>query len=427
MTATAGKLRWTVVALLFFATTINYIDRQVLGLLKPTLEKEFQWTETSYSRIVMALTASYAIGLLVFGWYIDRIGTRLGYIVSIIIWSFAAMGHALVRTSFGFGIARAALGLGESGNFPAAIKAIAEWFPKKDRAFATGIFNSGANIGAVLAPPIVYALQRAFGWRSAFIWTGALGFLWLIWWWYKYEVPSRHKKITEEEKAYIISDTNNQGDEGVRMPWLKLLGIRQTWAFVFGKFLTDPIWWFFLFWLPSWLSTRFGVDLKANLGLPIIIIYTATSIGSIGGGWLSSYLIKKGMPVFRARQRAMLIFAICVLPIFLVRYVTDIWQAVWLVSLAAASHQAWSANIYTTASDMFPKKTVSSIIGIGGMAGAIGGILFPWLVGNILEHYKLLGDINAGYNILFVISAITYLIAWCLMRLLAPGKNTVNL
>ena len=226
MTPIAGKLRWSVVALLFFATTINYIDRQVLGLLKPTLEKEFQWTETSYSRIVMAFTASYAIGLVIFGWYIDRIGTRLGYIISIIVWSFAAMGHALVRTSFGFGIARAALGLGESGNFPAAIKAVAEWFPKKDRAFATGIFNSGANIGAVLAPPIVYALLRGFGWRSAFIWTGALGFLWLLWWWLKYEVPSRHKKISAEEKAYILSDVDSQADEGARMPWIKLSLLR---------------------------------------------------------------------------------------------------------------------------------------------------------------------------------------------------------
>lgn len=425
MNQPAGKIRWTVVALLFFATTINYIDRQVLGLLKPVLEKEFNWTETTYSRIVMAFTAAYAIGLVVFGWFIDRIGTKLGYVISIIIWSVAAMLHSLVRTSFGFGLARALLGLGESGNFPAAIKSVAEWFPKKERALATGIFNSGANIGAVLAPPIVYALQRSFGWRSAFIWTGALGFLWLLWWWYQYEIPQKHRKLSAEELNYINSD-DEPGMDTKPMAWLPLMGIKQTWAFICGKFLTDPIWWFFLFWLPSWLSTRFQVDLKANLGLPIIIIYTATSLGSIGGGWLSSWMIKKGVPVFRARKTALLIFAICVVPIFLIRFLSDIWLAVALVSLAAAAHQAWSANIYTTVSDMFPKKAVSSVIGIGGMAGALGGVLFPLVVGNILEYYKTLGNINAGYNILFLISAVTYLIAWILIHILAPRMERVG-
>jgi len=422
MKATRGNVRWSVVAMLFFATTINYIDRQVLGLLKPTLEKEFEWTETGYSHIVMAFSGAYALGLLVFGWYIDKIGSKLGYIISIIVWSIAAMTHALVRTSLGFGAARAALGLGESGNFPAAIKAIAEWFPKKERALATGVFNSGANIGAVLAPPIVYALQRNFGWRSAFVWTGALGFLWLLWWWSKYEVPQKQRKLTSQELEYINSDPDNK-DLPEKAKWLPLLGIRQTWAFIIGKFMTDPIWWFFLFWLPSWLSTRFNVDLKANLGLPIIIIYTATSLGSIGGGWLSSYLIRRGMPVFRARKMVMLVFAICVMPIFLVRFVDSMWEAVALVSLAAAAHQAWSANIYTTVSDVFPKSAVSSVTGIGGMAGAVGGILFPLLVGNILEHYRLLGMINSGYNILFLLSSVAYVIAWTIMHYLMQTRQ----
>lgn len=423
MNTPRGNIRWSVVAMLFFATTINYIDRQVLGLLKPTLEKEFGWTETGYSQIVMAFSAAYALGLIVFGWYIDKIGSKLGYILSIIVWSFAAMGHALVRTSFGFGTARAILGLGESGNFPAAIKAVAEWFPKKERALATGLFNSGANIGAVLAPPIVYALQRNFGWRSAFIWTGAIGFLWLLWWWYQYETPAKHRRLLNEELQYINSDVESDNGQLTKTKWLPLLGIRQTWAFIAGKFMTDPIWWFFLFWLPSWLSSRFNVDLKANLGLPIIIIYTATSVGSIGGGWLSSYLIKSGMPVFRARRMVMLIFALCVLPIFLVRFVDNMWQAVALVSLAAAAHQAWSANIYTTVSDVFPKTAVSSVIGIGGMAGAVGGILFPLLVGNLLEHYRLLGNINSGYNILFVISAFAYIVAWTIMHFLMRTRH----
>ncbi|WP_184550293.1 MFS transporter [Mucilaginibacter sp. FT3.2] len=426
--AKVGNYRWVVVSLLFFATTINYLDRQVIGLLKPVLEVEFKWTEADYSYIVMAFATAYAGGLLLFGGFIDKIGTKLGYTISLIVWSIAAMLHAIVKTTFGFGVVRAALGIGESGNFPAAIKVVAEWFPKKERALATGIFNSGANIGAVVAPIMVPWILGIYGWQMAFIITGAIGFIWLIFWWLFYEIPSKHKKVTPEEFEYIHSDADasavTEGENKIK--WIQLFGIRQTWTFVIGKFLTDPIWWFFLFWLPSYFSSTFNLDLKKP-SLPLILVYTATSIGSIGGGYLSSYLIKKGWPVFKARKTAMFIFALCVLPIISAKYATNVWQAVALISLAAAAHQAWSANIFTTASDMFPKRALSSVVGIGGMAGSVGGILFPLLVGNILDYYKKGGHLIIGYNIIFVICGCAYLLAWFIMHLLSPKMKPVNL
>ena len=412
-----GRYRWVVVALLFFATTINYLDRQVIGLLKPTLEKEFNWTETDYSNIVIAFAASYALGLLVFGRLIDRIGTKLGYTISLIIWSIAAMLHAVAKSTFGFGVMRSLLGLGESGNFPAAIKSVAEWFPKKERALATGIFNSGANIGAVASPVLVPWILGAYGWQEAFLLTGAIGFIWLVFWVIFYEVPARQKRITPEEFAYIHSDNEDASDTGEAMGWAQLFRIRRTWAFVVGKFMTDPVWWFFLFWLPSYFSTTFNLDLKKP-SLPLVIIYTSTTIGSIGGGYLSSYLIRKGWLIAKARSTSMLCFAIAVIPIMAARYATDIWQAVGLISLAAAAHQAWSATIYTTVSDTFPKRAVSSVIGIGGMAGSIGGILFPLLVGFLLDRYKAAGDLTGGYNLLFSICGFAYLIAWGIMQFL---------
>lgn len=421
-----GRYRWRICALLFFATTINYIDRQVIGILKPILEKEFNWTESQYGEIVMVFSACYAFGLLVFGRFVDKVGTKVGYSVSIIVWSVAAMAHALAKSTFGFGAARAVLGLGEAGNFPVAIKSVAEWFPKKERAFATGIFNSGANIGAVLAPAVVPWLANAYGWQEAFIWTGVVGFVWLIFWLVMYEIPARHKKITKAEYEYIHSDQADESGTKKKVPWLKLFGIRQTWAFVFGKLLTDPIWWFFLFWLPSYFSTTFNLDMK-NLGLPLIIVYTATTVGSIGGGYLSSYFIKRGMPVFKARKTAMFIFAVCVLPIMTARYTDNMWVAVALISLAAAAHQAWSANIFTTASDMFPRFALSSVVGIGGMAGSLGGMLFPIVVGGLLDHYKALGNINAGYNILFLICGVMYLLAWVMMHIFAPKMEEVKI
>ena len=423
-----GNYRWVVVTLLFFATTINYLDRQVIGLLKPVLEVQFHWTETDYGYIVMAFSAAYAIGLLLFGGFIDKIGTKVGYTISLIVWSVAAMLHAIVKSTFGFGVVRAALGIGESGNFPAAIKVVAEWFPKKERALATGIFNSGANIGAVVAPVMVPWILGIYGWQMAFIITGAIGFIWLIFWWIFYEIPSKHKKVSAEEFAYIHSDAELSvaKEEESKIKWVQLFGIRQTWTFVIGKFLTDPIWWFFLFWLPSYFSSTFNLDLKKP-SLPLILVYTATSIGSIGGGYLSSYFIKKGWPVFKARKTAMFIFALCVLPIISAMYATNIWQAVALISLAAAAHQAWSANIFTTASDMFPKRALSSVVGIGGMAGSVGGILFPFLVGHILEFYKESGHLTTGYNIIFFICGCAYLLAWFIMHLLSPKMKPVDL
>jgi ACS family hexuronate transporter-like MFS transporter len=414
-----GNQRWIVVALLFFATTINYIDRQVIGLLKPTLEVEFGWSENDYANIVMAFTAAYALGLLVFGRIIDKIGTKMGFSISIVFWSIAACLHGVVKTTFGFGVARAALGLGESGNFPAAIKTVAEWFPKKERALATGIFNSGANIGAVFAPILVPTILALYGWQEAFIITGAIGFVWLIFWLYYYEIPTRHKKVTEAELAHIHSDNEEDTSNEKPITWGTLFRVRQTYVFIAGKLLTDPIWWFFLFWLPSYFSTSFNLDLKKP-GWPLVIIYMATSIGSIGGGYLSSYFIQKGWPVYKARKTAMFIFALCVLPIMSAKYATNMWVAVALISLAAAAHQAWSANIFTVASDMFPKKAISSVVGIGGMAGSVGGVLFPIFVGYILETYRQLGDSTAGYNIIFFVCGLMYMLAWAVMHFISP-------
>jgi ACS family hexuronate transporter-like MFS transporter len=424
-----GKYRWTVVVLLFFATSINYLDRQVIGLLKPTLETQFSWTETDYARLQMAFQACYAAGLLIFGSIIDRIGTKRGYTYSIIAWSLAAVGHAFATTTMGFGIARAALGLGESGNFPAAIKTVAEWFPKKERALATGIFNSGANIGAVVAPVMVPWILGAYGWEEAFLITGAIGFVWLGFWWFFYEIPSRQPKLLPAEYDYIHSDNTpetEEGDKGPALTWGQLLRIRQTWAFIFGKLLTDPIWWFFLFWLPSYFSTTFNLDLKKP-SLPLVIVYSLTTVGSIGGGYLSSYLIKRGWTVFKARKMAMLLFALLVVPIMLARYATSIWPAVALIGLATAAHQAWSANIFTTASDMFPKSAVSSVVGLGSMAGSIGGILFPLIVGSLLDTAKTAGHINTGYNIVFLLCGSAYLLAWLVMHFFAPRMTPVRL
>jgi ACS family hexuronate transporter-like MFS transporter len=423
-----GRYRWVIVALLFSATTINYLDRQVLGLLKPELEKQLSWTETDYSNVVMAFSAAYAIGLLIFGRFIDVIGTKMGYIISIIVWSIAAMFHALANTTLGFGIARAALGLGEAGNFPAAIKSVAEWFPKKERALATGIFNSGTNIGAVIAPILVPWILGAYGWEEAFIITGAIGFIWLFFWWIYYDTPAKQKRVSKEEYAYIHSDNEEVTSDNKEKPvsWLKLFSVRQTWAFVFGKLLTDPVWWFFLFWLPSYFATTFQLDLKKP-SIHLAIVYTATTIGSIGGGYLSSYLIRKGWLVYKARKTSMLFFALSVVPITTAQFATNIWVVVALISLAAAAHQAWSANIFTTASDMFPKKAVSSVVGIGGMAGSVGGILFPLFVGYLLDSYKEAGNITAGYNILFTICGFAYLIAWVIMHLFAPKMEQVKL
>lgn len=406
------NFRWVVVALLFFATTINYLDRQVIGLLKPTLEKELNWSETDYSFIVMCFTASYAVGLLLFGKIIDSIGSKLGYTISIIIWSIAAMAHAMAKTSFGFGAARAALGVGEAGNFPAAIKSVTEWFPKHERAFATGIFNSGANIGAMVAPVMVPWILGAYGWQEAFLITGAIGFIWLIFWIIFYEIPSK-KGIEVKE---IAEETAN---EDLKIPYAKLFTLKQTWVFIVGKFFTDPIWWFFLFWLPSYFNSTFDLDLKKP-SVHLAVLFTCTSIGSIGGGFIPGWLMRKGWPVYKARKYSMLFYALLAVPIFLAKYATNIWEAVALISLAASAHQAWSANIYTTVSDMLPKSAISSVIGIGGLAGSLGGVIFPLIIGLILDTYKASNQLTDGYNLIFVICGSAYVFAWGLIHLINP-------
>ena len=422
-----GNYRWVICALLFFATTINYIDRQVIGLLKPTLETEFSWTESDYANIVMVFAGCYALGYIIFGSFIDRIGTKLGYSISVIVWSIAAMLHALVRSTFGFGAVRGLLGLAEAGNFPAAVKAVAEWFPKKERALATGIFNSGTSIGAVAAPILVPWILGAYGWQEAFLITGAIGFIWLVFWWLLYEIPSRQKKLTPSEFAYIHSDNEPATAENAApIKWSRLLTVKQTWVFIVGKLLTDPIWWFFLFWLPSYFSTTFNLDLKKP-SLHLAIVYTATTFGSIGGGYLSSYLIKRGWPVLKARKATLLIVAFAVLPIILARYATDIWVAVGIISLATAAHQAWSANIFTIVSDIVPKRAVSTVVGIGGMSGSIGSTLFPLLVGSLLDYYKAAGNIGAGYNILFIICGLAYLVAWLIIHWLTSRMKPLEL
>jgi ACS family hexuronate transporter-like MFS transporter len=415
--ARVGRYRWTICALLFFATTINYVDRQILGILAPTLEKEIGWSEIQYGYIVMAFQAAYALGLVIFGRLIDRFGTKAGYAVSITIWSFAAMGHALVRTVFGFGVARASLGLGEAGNFPAAIKAIAEWFPKKERALATGLFNSGANVGAVVAPIVVPWLTITYGWYMAFIVTGAIGFLWILFWILLYSRPEERKSLDPAELAHIQSDV--QEPPAAKIPWLKLLSYRQTWAFVIGKFMTDPIWWFYLYWLPKFLNKNYGLTLT-DLGLPLVVIYTMTSVGSIGGGWLSSSFIKRGWTIHKSRRLVMLICALLVVPIVTAAGVSDLWLSVFLIGLAAAAHQGWSANIFTMASDMFPKRAVGSVVGLGGMAGSVGGMLLSASAGYIL-------DLTGSYVSLFIISGSAYLIALLIIQLLVPKMEPVKL
>ncbi len=411
-----GSYRWSVCALLFFATTINYVDRQVLGILAPVLQKEIGWNEIEYGYIVAAFTGAYAIGLLFVGRFIDAVGTRIGYALSMVLWSIAAAGHALVGTVFGFGVARFSLGLGESGNFPAAIKATAEWFPKKERAFATGLFNSGANVGAVVAPLVVPWITLTWGWREAFIFTSLIGFVWLGFWLWLYEVPERHKRVTKQEVDYIHSDQPQS--VGEKVPWLSLLRYRGVWAFVAGKFLTDPIWWFYIYWLPKFFYSRYGLDL-AHLGLPLIVIYTMTSVGSIGGGWTSGVLVRKGWSIDRARKTVMLASALLIAPIVVASTVTQ-WWAVALLGLATAAHQAWSANLFTTVSDMFPRKAVGSIVGLGGMAGAIGGVLVAAAVGFILE-------LTGSYLIVFVISGLAYILALAVFALLVPRIDTVEL
>jgi MFS transporter, ACS family, hexuronate transporter len=444
-----GKYRWTICGLLFFATTINYLDRQVLSLLAPDLSKEFGWTNTDYANITSVFQFAYAISMLFAGRFIDKLGTKKGFIWAIIIWSLAAMMHAyaieiggmftgifasiglIIPVSIlGFMISRAVLAFGEAGNFPAAIKATAEYFPKKERSFATGIFNSGSNVGAILAPLTVPWIALHWGWQKAFVLVGAIGFIWMIFWWIFYDRPEKQKRLSKAELDYINSDTETEvlvTEQKEKVSWFKLLSYKQTWAFVFGKFMTDGVWWFFLFWLPKYLEAQYGM-VKTEIMLPLAILYSMTMFGSIGGGWFPTYFIKKGYNAYDGRMKAMLLIAIFPLVVLLAQPLGYIsfWIPVILIGIGASAHQAWSANIFTTVSDMFPKKAVGSVVGIGGMAGGIGGVIVSKLGGALFDHYKALGHIQTGYTIMFAICAVAYLIAWMVMKTLVPKYKPIT-
>lgn len=423
--APGGNYRWVVCGLLFFATTINYIDRQILALLKPTLEHEFSWTESDYSRLASAFVASYAIGYIIFGNIIDRIGSKLGYTISITFWSITAMAHALVKSTLGFGVMRSLLGLGEAGNFPAAVKSVAEWFPKKERALATGIFNSGTSVGAVAAPLIVYWMSGQYGWRMTFVITGAIGFIWLALWLVFYEVPARQKRLSKQEYEYIHSDVDVVAEaKATKIPFGRLLGFKQTWVFIVGKFMTDPVWWFFLFWLPPYFASTFTMDLKTP-GLQLAVVYGATTVGSIAGGYISSMLIKRGWAPLKARKATLLMAALAVVPIIFAQLATNVWTAVAIISLAAAAHQAWSANLFTIVSDIVPTKAVSSVVGTGGMMGSVSSTVFPLFIGWLLDRYKLMGNITTGYNIIFIFCGLAYVIAWFIIHRLTSKLKPI--
>lgn len=449
-----GRYRWTICGLLFFATTINYLDRQVLSLLAPDLSKTFGWTNSDYANITAVFQFVYAISLLFAGRIVDKLGTKAGYTWAIIIWSLGAImhayslyiGHAFVRalawaglaavpfSIAGFMISRAVLAIGEAGNFPAAIKATAEYFPKKERSFATGIFNSGANVGAVLAPLTVPWIAEHWGWETAFVLIGAIGFVWLFFWRWLYTKPENNKRLSKQELDYINSDVADvvstfTEDKPVneKVSWAKLFGYKQTWAFVFGKFMTDGVWWFFLFWLPKYLEAQYGM-VKTEIMLPLAILYSMVMFGSIGGGWFPTYFINKGYTYYDGRMKAMFVIAMFPLVVLAAQPLGGIsfWIPVVLIGIGASAHQAWSANIYTTVSDMFPKKAVASVIGIGGMAGGLGGVVMSKLGGALFDYYKSLGHIQTGYTIMFAICAVAYLIAWFVMKLLVPVYKPIT-
>ena len=431
ITSRPTNVRWLICALLFFAAAINYIDRQVIGILKPTLQEQFHFDEQDYAAIVFTFQAAYAIGLLLSGRIMDRIGVRRGFALAVVVWSIGAVMHGaadwlpwlriptlsidppavvfLGGATAGLALSRLVLGLGEAGNFPASIKAVAEWFPKKERALATGIFNSGTNIGALVTPLVVPWITLAYGWQWAFVITGVLGFGWVIWWFVSYRDPDTHPGVNAAELAIIQSDPV---EKTAAIPWSRLLPHRQTWAFAAGKFLTDPIWWLYLFWVPDFLKRNHDLDLK-TMGLPLVVIYLVADVGSIGGGWLSSHLIKRGWSTNAARKTAMLVCALAVVPMLAAAQVKSLWMAVALVSIAAAAHQGWSANLFTLVSDMFPKRAVGSVVGIGGMAGSVGGMLIALVVGAILQK-------TGSYVPIFVMAASAYLVALVIIQLLVP-------
>ncbi|HVT38026.1 MAG TPA: MFS transporter [Gemmatimonadaceae bacterium] len=416
--------RWIVCALLFAATTINYVDRQVLGILAPTLQREFHWSESQYGDVVSWFSLLYAFGFLAVGRWLDRVGVRRGFAAAVVAWSFAAIASAAARTTAGFSVARAMLGLAESANFPAAIKTVAEWFPKQERALATGIFNAGSNTGAIVAPLVVPWIAITWGWQWAFIITGSLGFVWVAAWLALYRSPGNDPRVSSAELARIRNGASHEpgatsGENGAaRIPWLRLLGYRQTWAIVIGKAMADPIWWFYLYWIPKFLDARYGIKL-GQVAAPLIAVYLVADVGSIAGGWLSGALIKRGATVNRARKTAMLVAALLIVPAAFAPLAPGMWTAVALVSVAAAAHQAWSANVYTLSSDMFPRSVVGSVMGIAGFAGAMGGVIFQRVTGRILEAN------GQNYAPLFMMAGLAYVSAWVLIHVLAPRLDAV--
>jgi MFS transporter, ACS family, hexuronate transporter len=419
-----GEYRWVVCALLFLATTILYIDRQILSLLKGSLDQEFHWTNEQFGDITAAFQVSYGIGLLGYGWLVDRFGVKMGYALTMAGSSLAAMGHSVVSSVSGFLMARGALGVAESGNFPSAVKAVAQWFPQKERALAAAIFNSGANVGPVIAPATIPFIAAAWGWRSSYIILGVIGIVWQAGWWLFYETPRRQKWLGARELAWIESDAGENGGDA-RVSWVALLKRRQTWAYAVAKFLTDPVWWFFLFWLPDYFKKSRGMDIKDSW-IYLVSIYGMVTLLSIFGGWMTGRLVRAGWSVTRARKTGLFAFALCVTPICLATH-ASVWGAVGLIGLAASAHQAWSANLYTTVSDIFPKRTVASVIGIGGLAGSIGGIYFPHLTGQLLDHFEKQNRPTEGYAILFGICACAYVVAFALNHLLAPRFTPIEL
>jgi ACS family hexuronate transporter-like MFS transporter len=403
-----GNYRWRILVLLFFATTINYIDRQVIGILKPYIAEDLGWSESDYGYIVTAFQIAYAIGLIITGRFLDKFGTRVGYVWAIVVWSISAIAHAAARSFAGFAASRFALGLGESANFPAAVKSVAEWFPKKERAFATGLFNSGSTIGAITAPIIVTGVTLTLGWRWAFIITGSLGVIWIFFWLAWYQVPEKHPDISTEELNYIIQDDEDT-ESGYKIRWLNLLRYKQTVAICSTRFLSDWVWWFFLFWIPDYLNKSFRIDLR-EVVLPLIIIYAVSTVGGIGGGWLSSKFIRSGKSIDFARKNAILICAMIVLPVMLVSQTQNLWVAVGLIALAAAGHQGWASNIFTIVSDIYPKKAVGTMVGLSGFAGAAGGALSASFVGLILES-------TGSYFLIFLVVSSVYMVNWLILKL----------
>jgi ACS family hexuronate transporter-like MFS transporter len=415
-TARAGRFRWTICALLFFAISINYVDRQVLGVLKPLLETEFGWNENDYANIVVGFQGAYALSLLCFGRLLDIIGTRLGLAIAVGVWSLAAMAHAGASSVLQFAAARFALGLGEAGGFPAAIKAVSEWFPKRERALAAGIFNAGSNVGALLTPLLVPLIVQHFGWRAAFVITGLTGFVWLAVWLLVYRRPEDHPRVSPAELALITSDPI---DPPSKVGWVVVLQKRETWAFLIGKFLTDPVWWLFLFWLPDFFAKTYGLNLK-TFGPPLVAVYLLADVGSIGGGWLSSWFIRRGWSVNRGRKITMLICALCVTPISFAIFANNLLAAVAIIGVAAAAHQGWSANLYTLVSDVFPKRAVATVVGVGSAGGAIGGMFISKFAGWTLET-------TGSYLPLLLLAGGAYLLALIIIQGLTPRLRPVVL